>query len=199
MTGWRNLNAPMTHAPHSPALVFHSLEEVAAKLRESGGRLSAARAMVLETLFAADGPRSAEYIAGDGGRRRIPLDLASVYRNLERLEELGVVRHVHLGHGPGLYALVSAGEHEYLVCERCDRVTSLDPSALDAVRQQLHETFGYRARFTHFPIVGLCPTCAGDEHPTRAHEHRHGDRVHTHAHHQPHDHAGDGRPPQPLE
>ena len=35
-------------------------------------------------------------------------DLASVYRNLEHLEELGVVRHVHFGHGPGLYALPAA-------------------------------------------------------------------------------------------
>ena len=40
------------------------------------------------------------------GRPRPEVDLASVYRNLEQLEELGVVRHVHLGHGPGLYALV---------------------------------------------------------------------------------------------
>lgn len=175
----------MTRAPRSSALAFTSIDEVAVVLRKDGGRLSAARMMVLETLFDAEGPVSAEYIAGDGGARRTSLELTSVYRNLERLEELGVVRHVHLGHGPGLYALVSAGEREYLVCEQCDRVTSVDPAELDDIREAIRSAFGYRARFVHFPIVGLCPACAGDgvrSAGAAAGEHRHGDRVHAHAH-----------------
>ncbi|WP_302182739.1 transcriptional repressor [Paraconexibacter antarcticus] len=44
-------------------------------------------------------------------------DLSSVYRNLERLEALGVVRHVHLDHGPGLYTLQRDSDTDYLVCE----------------------------------------------------------------------------------
>lgn len=158
----------MTRAPRSPPLAFERIEDVAAALRAAGGRLSGVRRIVLETLFAADGPVSAEHIATDGGRRGAPIELTSVYRNLERLEQLGVVRHVHLGHGPGLYALVSEGEREYLVCEGCDRVTAVDPVELDAVREQILTSFGYRVRFGHFPIVGLCPACAEDEASTGA-------------------------------
>ena len=76
------------------------------------------------------------------------------------LDALGVVRHVHLGHGPSLYLLVGAGEREFLLCERCGAVRSLEPRQLDPVRRAIEKRFGYRARFSHFPIVGLCQECA---------------------------------------
>ena len=78
---------------------------------------------------------------------------------------------------------------------------------LDPVREQIRERFGYDARFTHFPIIGLCSAClaserAGrrqrppggrvshDEHPhehPHSHEHSHGDETHAHPHTE-HDH-----------
>ena len=143
----------MTRAPHRPPLAYEDIEDVARALREAGGRFSAARRRVLEALFAADAPLPADAVAPG-------LDRASVYRALEYLEELGVVRHVHLGHGPGLYALTGGAEREYLVCERCNRVEAVDAEQLDGVRRQIARDFGYRARFSHFPIVGLCADCA---------------------------------------
>ena len=75
--------------------------------------------------FAAAGPVSVEAIA-DGLAGRLPrADLASTYRNLETLERIGLVRHVHLGHGPGRYALVGSPEREYVACERCDAFVAL--------------------------------------------------------------------------
>ena len=127
-----------------------------------GLRLSAARRLVLEALCAADGPMSAEQIAG-GIDGRVPCsDLASVYRNLEVLEQTGIVRHVHLGHGPGLYALTTGGDREYLTCERCGDFRALVPDELDGVRGLIRERFGYEACFVHFPIVGLCRSCRSD-------------------------------------
>ena len=75
------------------------------------------------------------------------------------LERHGLIRHVHLGHGPGLYVLVGRHEVEYLYCERCASVTALTPEQLDPVRDEIRARFGYQARFTHFPIVGLCDAC----------------------------------------
>src|SRR3954468_14959284 len=152
----------MTVAPRSEPLRFKSLEDVEAVVRRDGGRLTAARRLVLRALFAADGLVSAEQIAS-GTVGGTPVELTSVYRTLERLEELGVVRHVHLGHGPGLYALVSDGEREYLVCEGCGRVTAADPARLDRARAAIRADLGYEARFTHFPIHGLCDDCAPAE------------------------------------
>src|SRR3954464_6097117 len=121
----------MTVAPRGEPLRFHDLAEVAAAVRRDGGRLTMPRRQVLEALFAADGLVSAEHIAA-GADTGVEIELTSVYRSLERLEELGVVRHVHLGHGPGLYGLVGEGEREYLVCEGCGRVTAADPARVTA-------------------------------------------------------------------
>jgi hypothetical protein len=134
------------------------------------------------------------------------------------LERHGLVHHVHLGHGPGLYVLAGRSEREYLYCDRCARVEAVGSERLNPVREELRRTFGYEVRFTHFPIVGLCPSCAAaggasageeasiesappgrsrtgegghaDEHRDRpaAHEHEHSHGDHVHSH--PHDHAG---------
>ncbi|HEY2602365.1 MAG TPA: Fur family transcriptional regulator [Thermoleophilaceae bacterium] len=169
----------MPHSPRSPRLEFEDIDDVAAALRARGGRLSAPRRLVLEALFAADGPVSADYIASGFDGRMETLDLTSVYRALEQLEELGVARHVHVGHGPGLYALTGAGEREYIVCERCNRVTIIESERLDPLRKRIKKEFGYEARFSHFPIVGLCASCIGHEH-SHGHTHSHGDYVHSH-------------------
>ncbi|HTY95844.1 MAG TPA: Fur family transcriptional regulator [Solirubrobacteraceae bacterium] len=141
-------------------LAIADLSSAITLLRARGLRVSAARRLVLEALLAADGPMSAEQIAeGIGGR--VPIsDLASVYRNLQAFEDIGLVHHVHLGHGPGLHALAVCGEREYLTCERCGDYHPVELHELDGVRALVERQFGYRASFTHFPIVGLCASCA---------------------------------------
>ena len=145
----------MTEAPDVAPLAFGDLADAVKKLRKAGLRLTTARRLALEALFAADVPLSAEEIAV-----RSSLDLTSVYRNLETLERHGFARHVHLGHGPGRYELVGRGEHEYLFCESCGEVRPLSSGELDPIRAQLRQQFGYETRFTHFPIVGRCKKCA---------------------------------------
>jgi Fur family ferric uptake transcriptional regulator len=143
--------------PHSavPLVEAPDLEAAAAVVRSHGLRLSTARRLVLEALYATDEPLTADRIAGD-------LDVASVYRNLETLEQIGLVRHFHLGHGPGLYARSAVGAYEYLLCDACGAVVAVEPEQLDPVRDRIRRDFGYEARFTHFPIAGLCPDCAAE-------------------------------------
>ena len=103
-------------------------------------------------------PISAEEIADGLGGRITQSDIASVYRNLETLGGLGLVRHFHAGHGPGRYVLESRADREYLACEACGRIESVDPASLDVVREAVRDLSGFEARFSHFPIIGLCPT-----------------------------------------
>ena len=149
----------MTVAPLRQPRSFQTVEEAIAAMREAGHRVTAPARQVLDALFAAEGPLSAEGIVEASGRGAAPLELTSAYRNLERLEQLGIVGHVHLGHGPGLYALTRDGDREYLVCDGCGRVTALDQAALDPVRATLEQSFGHHARFSHFAIHGHCEAC----------------------------------------
>ena len=178
----------MTVAPQTPPLAFTTIAEAIAAVRKGGKRLSTARRLVLEALFGADGPVSATHLA-----HALEIDESSVYRNLEVLERHGLVRHVHLGHGPGLYVLVRDHDVEYLYCERCAKVTVVAPEQLDPIRQQIKDRFGYQARFTHFALVGLCEQCATPSgspqpapEPSIEHKHLHSHGDHVHSHRQPH-------------
>ena len=143
----------MTVAHRSEALTAPSLTAAVVALRTRGMRVSTTRRALLEALYAADEPRTAESLAGG-------LDLASVYRNLEALESVGLVRHVHVGHGAGRYALAGRRDRGFVACERCGDHAPLAPGALAAVRATVLAATGYAGDFSHFPIVGLCPGCA---------------------------------------
>lgn len=136
-------------------------------LRDQGMRASAARRLVLGTLYAAERPLTAEEIAGGLDGQMPRSDRASVYRNLETLEQAGLVHHVHLGHGPGLYTLADKPQHEYLVCDECGEVRAVEPAALDHVRELIRSELGHEAHFTHFPLAGLCARCARRTGPPR--------------------------------
>ena len=154
----------MTISPTRPAIAAPDVETAIAAVRTRGLRISAARRLVIEALYAAPGPVSAADLAGGLDGRQTPLDLASVYSNLEALEALGLVSHVHRGHGPGLYALRDRTESDYLECERCGAFRAVRPSVLAGARAAIREATGYHARFNHFPIIGLCESCAKEPH-----------------------------------
>jgi Fur family ferric uptake transcriptional regulator len=152
----------VTVSPDRQPVVVTDLDEAIEVVRRGGLRLTSSRRLVLEALLTAREPISAEEIADGLGGRMTQSDIASVYRNLETLGELGLVRHFHAGHGPGRYVLVGFGDREYLACESCGTLQSVDPAALDGVRDAVRELSGFEARFSHFPIVGLCARCAAE-------------------------------------
>lgn len=149
----------MTIAPVTPPLPISTLDSALEAMRTRGLRISAARRLVLEALFAAKRPLPAGEISGGLGGRLPRSDLASVYRNLETLERIGLVRHFHAGHGAGHYALASDAEREFVVCEWCGTLEALAPAAVAPIRDGIRAACGFEARFSHFPIVGLCPRC----------------------------------------
>lgn len=166
----------MTIATRDHRHVVRDVADALAVVRAHGLRQTGARRVVLEALFAVDHPVSAEEIAA-GLEGVLPVsDLGSVYRNLETLERLGLVRHVHFGHGAGLYELTRAEQNEYALCERCRRVSAVPAGELDGARALIGRVLGIEPRFTHFPLVGLCRRCRRDEVVERRHERR----IHAH-------------------
>lgn len=150
----------MTTAHLTPEVPVESVDDALATLKAEGHRVSAARRLLVEALFAAGGPVTAEQIAAGSGGRVLESDVGSVYRNLELLERVGLVRHAHLGHGPAVYALAGKLAPAYLICERCGGRRALTDRELEPLRRSIRTRFGYEARFRHFPITGLCETCA---------------------------------------
>jgi Fur family transcriptional regulator, ferric uptake regulator len=158
----------MTVSHETRPLAATSVPAAITTLRMLGLRVSSARRLVLEMLFAADGPVTAEAIAAGIGGRIPSSDLASVYRNLDTLEEVGLVRHFHLGHGPGLYALTGRLQAGYAACESCGAHRALDAAAVERIADAVRDACGYEVRLSHFPIVGRCPACDAPEAPAVA-------------------------------
>jgi Fur family ferric uptake transcriptional regulator len=150
------MTVPHETRPLAPA----SVPAAITTLRVRGLRVSAARRLVLEALFAADGPVTAEAIAAGLGGRFPASDLASVYRNLDTLEQIGLVRHFHVAHGAGLYALSNRHRAGYVACERCGAHRPLEAAAVAQVAAVLRAACGYEPQLVHFPIVGRCPECS---------------------------------------
>ncbi len=120
--------------PHTgPVVRAPDVTDAVAVMRERGLRVSSVRRLMLDALYASSDPmtadRLAELVGGQTGT-----DVASIYRNLETLEEVGLVRHFHLGHSPGLYVRAGGGLHEYLVCESCRTIRAVEPDELDGLR-----------------------------------------------------------------
>ena len=126
-------------------------------LRAKGLRVSATRRALLEALVAADRPVSAEELAEGAA-------LGSVYRNLEALEDAGLVHHVHPGQGPRVYALT---QRDYAYCESCRELIALTQHEVDATRGAVREATGFEPSFAHYPLAGRCPRCRAYTRPVR--------------------------------
>jgi Fur family ferric uptake transcriptional regulator len=131
-------------------------------VRDQGLRLTSSRRLVLEALFAAGVPVGAEQIAAGLDGELPQSDVTSVYRNLETLEGIGIVSHIHLGHGPALYMIADAGR-EFLHCESCGRFESVATEDIDDLRAAIQARFGFQVRLSHFPLSGRCRDCLSTE------------------------------------
>ena len=136
-------------------------DRVLAQLRANGGRVTASRRATVEVLLGDPRHLNAEDIAA-AVRVRLP-DIAesTVYRTLAALEGLGVVAHVHLGHGPSTFHLTGQA-HRHLVCQHCQSVVEIPENEFANLSRRLHDAYGFTLSTEHFALVGEC-------HPCRAH------------------------------
>jgi Fur family ferric uptake transcriptional regulator len=91
------------------------------------------------------------------------VNLSTVYRTLELLEELGLVTHTHLGHGAPIYHAAAEQNHLHLVCRECGRVIETDAALADPLVERLRLANGFETDVAHFAIFGRCAECAEDQ------------------------------------
>jgi Fur family ferric uptake transcriptional regulator len=100
-----------------------------------------------------------EQICADVQRGAPAVNITTVYRTLDLLERLGVVRHTHLGHGAPSYS-VHEHEHVHLVCHWCGKVDEVPTQLLAGLAGALREAHGFRLDATHVALSGTCASCA---------------------------------------
>ena len=135
--------------------------EVAELLRARGERMTGPRRAVLNVLARQNDHISADTLVGLVAEHDPGVHRASVYRTLEALSDLGVVQHVHLGHGATAYHLVPLEErHLHAHCRLCGSVRDLPSDLLDSVAEVMARRYGFVLDAGHVALSGMCRRCA---------------------------------------
>ncbi|HMK62495.1 MAG TPA: Fur family transcriptional regulator [Acidimicrobiales bacterium] len=145
--------------PEKPAAGLASVEDVLALVRARGGRATASRRLLLDVLFEAGDHLGAEELAASVQARAPEVHLSTIYRNLDDLQQLGVVVHSHLGHGPATYQLASEA-HAHFMCERCGVLIEAPDELFSDLERAARRRFGFAIDPRHFAMVGRCAACA---------------------------------------
>lgn len=127
--------------------------------REAGRRLTSQRRLILDVLRGCDEHLGADAIH-DRARARAPgLSLATVYRTLAVLKEMGLVEEHQLGEGHSHYEAVQEVPHYHFTCQRCGKVIEFDTPLVARVKRELCEREGVQITKSHLHLVGYCSDC----------------------------------------
>ena len=131
------------------------------KLREHGLRLTPQREMILSAMHKMEGLVTAEEIYEQIQSITSAVDISTVYRTLDLLQEFDIVACLDRGDGQHHYELLGVhGPHIHLICQSCGKVRGIDLQEAQALAEQLQARYGFVADLDHLSISGLCRECA---------------------------------------
>lgn len=128
-------------------------------LRKHGYRLTPQRYMILSVIQEAEEHLSIEQITERVQQRNPYVSLSTVYRTLELLRELGLVRESHLIGELPRYEVAGGQAHHHLVCRRCHTIIHLDDALLGNLHEQLQEQYHFHGLTLDMVATGYCNSC----------------------------------------
>jgi Fe2+ or Zn2+ uptake regulation protein len=136
-----------------------------ARLRVAGYSDTRPRRRVIELLAQADGALTPNDIRDQAQAGGIAIGLVTIYRTLDILAALGLVRKVHLPDGCHAYAVAACAHGHHVVCLRCQQVVEFEGCDLDleAMVARVRRQTGYRVDDHWLELLGLCPACQAAE------------------------------------
>ena len=130
-------------------------------LRQNGHRLTRARRAILEALVESGGHISADELVDLVHDAAPGVGRMTVYRTLDLLHELSLIRPVYQGTGAAHYILMEDGHHHHLVCTGCQQVVEFDDCAAQEIGRALGNRFNFQIEGHLLEFYGLCPECRG--------------------------------------
>ena len=129
-------------------------------LRAHGYRITPQRQLVLEAVNTL-GHATPEELLAEVQTKAAAVNLSTIYRTLEVLEEVGLVTHAHIGHGAPTYHTVETDVHIHLVCDTCSDVQSIAAEEAAPFVEMIRDKVGFETDVTHVSLHGQCATCIG--------------------------------------
>lgn len=129
------------------------------QLHDNGYRLTAARQAVVETVAEAHQALTPLQVY-DAARRRYPaLGLVTVYRTLEKLEELHLIQRVHQPQGCQAFIAAGEGHQHLLICQQCGQAIFFEGDDLNSLVETLSRQTGFQIQEHWLQFFGICQTC----------------------------------------
>ncbi len=125
----------------------------------AGRRLTSQRCLVLEVLEDSDEHLDAEALYIQAKVHNPDISLATVYRTLAVLKEMGMVEEHRLGQEHAHYESVRDGPHYHFTCLTCGKVIEFDTPLVAQAEQELSERKGVRVTGAHLHLSGYCAQC----------------------------------------
>ena len=139
------------------------LDELTARLRKRGGRITPQRVAVLKVLVTSDLHPSVEQIH-ELVKADCPMtSLATVYKTLALLVEMGEVLEIGLSGDSTRYDGRIAQSHPHLICVKCKKIKDLVIGRFSSLSEEVAESIGYRILGYRLDFFGICPECEEEE------------------------------------
>ena len=139
------------------------IDHLVARIRERGSRLTPQRMAVLAALVNSDRHPTAEQIHNRVSADFPMTSLATIYKTLALLEEMGEVVEIAFSDDCVHYDGRTSVPHPHLICTKCREIRDLDLAEFHDLRQTVARKTGYRVLDYRFDLFGVCPQCQAQE------------------------------------
>jgi Fur family ferric uptake transcriptional regulator len=141
------------------------VNDLRGRLRDSGYRLTPQRELILAAVEKL-GHATPDEVLAEVHQQSAAVNASTVYRTLEVLEGLGLVRHAHLSDRAPTYHSVTDHVHFHLVCRNCGRIVSVAPDMLQPLTDRLRGEHNFTVDVGHLTVFGTCVVCPEGTGPT---------------------------------
>jgi Fur family ferric uptake transcriptional regulator len=130
------------------------------RLRDAGFKITNARETVIHVMEDAGGHLTSAQVIEEVARRAPAVGRASVFRTLELLSRLSLIRPTYVdGSGAPVFVLLPGGHHHHIVCTGCGKVIEFHDCGLDLLAADLERTSGVRISGHLLEFYGTCAVC----------------------------------------
>ena len=129
------------------------------QLRDNGYRITAARRAVVETVQTTTRALTPIEVYDLARKKDRALGLVTVYRTLEKLEELHLIQRVHQPLGCQAFISAGHGHQHLLLCQQCGQVEFFEGDDLEALTKSIAKKTGYQIKEHWLQLFGLCANC----------------------------------------
>ncbi len=134
-------------------------EKILNRIVQNGYRRTNARQAIVTALVNSAGHITADDLADNVREKEPHIGRMTVYRTLELLCELGVVRPIFQGTGAAHYILMDNGGHHHLICNRCHNVMEFEECSAAMVMEKVAKQFNFHISSHLLELHGLCEEC----------------------------------------